>query len=412
MDVAILTIGTELTRGELVNTNAAWLSTRLTELGFDVVEHAVVADDKPKIVRAFHRLASEVGVVIVTGGLGPTTDDLTAECAAEALGVALVRDEDSLARIRERFVSLKRTMSVSNEKQADFPAGATVLVNPIGTAPGFFVTLGDARLFFTPGVPREMKKLFDEQIAPRIESHAKRDSYQIRIGTFGLPESVVGERLAGLEEANPGLVIGYRAHFPEVEVKVFVRAGDAAAAESRARSLADEVTRRLGDHAYGEGDGGLVAHVSELLVAKGLTLALAESCTGGLVGHLLTRPAGASRFLLAGAITYANEAKTEFANVPAELIAAHGAVSEPVARAMAEGIRARAKADFGVAITGVAGPGGGSPEKPVGTVFLAVASRSGTVVKPLLFVHDRPMIQTYAAYAALDLLRRTVAGLP
>jgi len=411
MDAAILTIGTELTRGELVNTNAAWIGTRLTELGFDVVEHAVVADDRDKIVRVFHRLSAEVGVVIVTGGLGPTTDDLTAECAAQALGAPLVRDEASLAKIRERFVMLKRPMSISNEKQADLPRGATVLPNPVGTAPGFAIALGKARFFFTPGVPREMKKMFDEQIVPHIEGHASRDTFQIRIGTFGLPESVVGERLAGLEAANPGLVIGYRAHFPEVEVKILVRAEDHTKAEERARALADETKRRLGDHAYGEGDGGFVAHVSELLAGRGLTLALAESCTGGLVGHLLTKPAGASRFLLAGAITYANEAKTDLANVPAALIAAHGAVSEPVARAMAEGIRARSKADFGLAITGVAGPGGGSPEKPVGTVFLAVASAKETVVKPLLFVHDRAMIQMYAAFCALDLLRRAVIGL-
>lgn len=412
MQAAILTIGTELTRGELVNTNAAWLGERLTALGYEVVEHTTVADDDAKMLSAFHRLSREVSVVIVTGGLGPTTDDRTASCIAAALGVALVRDEASLAAIRARLEARGRTLSDSNAKQADLPAGARVLPNAHGTAPGFAVVLGGARFFFAPGVPREMKPMFDDHVAPELGATAVARSAQIRIGTFGMPESLVGDALAGLEEAHPGLVLGYRAHFPEVEVKVLVNDETAEIAARRARSIADEVRARLGDFAYGEGGAGLVAHVSELLVRENETLALAESCTGGLVAHLLTAPAGASRFFLAGAVTYANEAKADLADVPIDLVARHGAVSVPVARAMAEGIRARSKADYGVAITGVAGPSGGSVEKPVGTVFLAVASAAGTVDHHLFFPHDRPLVQTYAAFTALDLLRRRLCGMP
>ncbi len=411
MQSAILTIGTELTRGELVNTNASWLSARLTALGFDVVEQAVIADDRATIVATFERLSRNGGLVLVTGGLGPTTDDLTTACAAEAMGVPLKRDPASLEHIRARFERLKRTMNPSNEKQADFPEGAEVLQNPIGSAPGFAIYLGKAHFFFMPGVPREMKTMFDDEIAPRVEKHAKKDTFQVRLRTFGLPESHVGDRLAGLEEANPGLTIGYRANFPEVEVKVHVRAEDFTSAKARSEALAEVVRERLGDFVFGEGEETFASVVAKALVAKKLTLAVAESCTGGLVGHLLTREAGASEYLLVDAVTYANEAKTRFADVSEELLRAHGAVSPEVARAMAEGIRARSGADVGLSLTGVAGPGGGSEEKPVGTVFLAVATREGTTVKHLLFVQERTMVQAYAAHAGLDLVRRVVTTL-
>jgi nicotinamide-nucleotide amidase len=411
MQSAILTIGTELTRGELVNTNATWLSARLTGLGFDVVEQSVIADDRATIVATFERLSNAVGLVLVTGGLGPTTDDLTTACAAEAMGVPLLRDPASLEHIRARFERLKRTMTPSNEKQADFPEGAEVLPNPIGSAPGFAIVLGKARVFFMPGVPREMKTMFDDQIAPRIEKHAKKDTFQVRLRTFGLPESHVGDRLAGLEEANPGLTIGYRANFPEVEVKVHVRAEDFESAKARSEALAAVVRERLGDFVFGEGEETFASVLAKALVEKKLTLAVAESCTGGLVGHLLTREAGASAYLLVDAVTYANEAKTRFADVSEDLLRAHGAVSPEVARAMAEGIRSRSGADVGLSLTGVAGPLGGSPEKPVGTVFLAVATREGTTVKHVLFVQERTMVQAYAAHAGLDLVRQVVATL-
>ncbi|MBN9166269.1 MAG: competence/damage-inducible protein A, partial [Myxococcales bacterium] len=219
----MLSIGTELTRGELVNTNASWLATGLTELGFEVIEHCTVDDDKGRIVAALDRLARAAKVIVCTGGLGPTTDDLTTVAVAAALGVGIERDEASLDHIRRRFEKLGRTMSESNAKQADFPAGAAILPNPIGTAPGFAVEIHGARAFFMPGVPREMKRMFDEHVVPRIREVAPNDSHQLRFRTFGLPESVVGEKLDGIEAAFPGVTIGYRAHFPEIEVKVLAR---------------------------------------------------------------------------------------------------------------------------------------------------------------------------------------------
>ncbi|MDF2696682.1 MAG: Molybdopterin binding motif protein, partial [Labilithrix sp.] len=254
MTCAVLSIGTELTRGELVNTNAAWISAGLTELGFEVIEHCVVDDDKGRIVAALDRLARSTKLVVCTGGLGPTTDDLTTVAVASALGVGLERDEASLDHIRRRFEKLGRTMSESNAKQADFPAGATVLANPLGTAPGFMVELRGAHAFFMPGVPREMKRMFDEEVVPRIRELSPNDSHQIRYRTFGLPESVVGEKLAGIEATFSGVTIGYRAHFPEIEVKVLARAADRTAAVDLAELAAAEVRTRLGEVIYGNGE--------------------------------------------------------------------------------------------------------------------------------------------------------------
>jgi nicotinamide-nucleotide amidase len=335
---------------------------------------------------------------------------------ASALGVSLVRDEAALEHIRRRFERLGRVMSDSNAKQADFPAGAGVLANPIGTAPGFEVTLGKARAFFMPGVPKEMQRMFDEQVVPRIRDVAPNDSHQIRFRTFGLPESVVGEKLAGIEEAFAGVTIGYRAHFPEIEVKVLARVpgpasrrpGDAQSV-SEARELAEraaqEVRVRLGDVIYGGGDDTFAGVVGRELRTRGWTLAIAESCTGGLVGHMITKEPGASDYLLLDAVTYANSAKQAVLGVDAEVLRGHGAVSPECAGRMAEGARRVSGADIALAITGIAGPTGGSDAKPVGLVYLAVATASGTDVQERRFTGDRLWIQTLAAYVGLGMVR-------
>jgi nicotinamide-nucleotide amidase len=405
MTCAILSIGTEITRGELVNTNAAWLAASLTDLGFEVLEHCTVDDDEARIVAALDRLSKTAKVIVATGGLGPTTDDLTTAAVAKALGVPLERDPASLDQIRRRFEKLGRTMSASNEKQADFPKGAGVLANPLGTAPGFEVSLGAARAFFMPGVPREMQRMFDEQITPRIRELSPNDSHQIRFRTFGLPESVVGEKLAGIEAQNAGVTIGYRAHFPEIEVKVLARAKDKSAAHELATRVAAEVRARLADVVYGEGDDTFPGVVGRALRTRGWTLAIAESCTGGLVGHLLTREPGASDYLVLDAVTYANSAKQQVLGVDEDALRGHGAVSAEVATRMAEGARCVSGADVALSITGIAGPIGGTETKPVGLVFLAVSTAKGTVVKERNFQYrDRAQIQTIAAYAGLQMV--------
>jgi nicotinamide-nucleotide amidase len=405
MTCTVLCIGTELTRGELVDTNGPWLAAGLTDLGFEVLEKTIVDDDRARIISALTRLATFSKVIICTGGLGPTTDDLTSLAVAEALGVPTERDEASLEHIRRRLEKFGRTVSPTNAKQADFPRGAEILANPIGTAPGFHVKVGEALAFFMPGVPREMKRMFEEQIVPRIRALAPNQSHQVRLRTFGLPESVVGERLAGVEEAFPGVTIGYRAHFPEIEVKVLARG----AAEPIVRDLCEkaalEVRSRLADVVYGDGDDTFAGVVGRALRSKGFALAIAESCTGGLVGHMVTREPGASDFLLVDAVTYANSAKTRFLGVDEDVLRGHGAVSAEVAAAMAEGVRRISGADIALSLTGVAGPTGGSAEKPVGTVYLAIASAKGTLVKHRVFPGERLQVQTLASYAGLQLVR-------
>ncbi len=403
---AVLSIGTELTRGELVNTNAAWLSEQLTLLGCEVLEHAVVDDDVPRVVAALRRLVEGRAVLVVTGGLGPTTDDRTAEAAAEAAGVELVRHEPSLEAVRRKFAAVGREMTVSNAKQADLPAGAEAIPNPVGTAPGFALTLGGCRCFFMPGVPHEMKRIFLEHVQPALAPTVERRSHQVRLRTFGLPESVVGERLAGLEEASPGVTLGYRASFPEIEVKVHARAESAAEAAERAQRVAREVRDRLEGLVFGEGEETYAAFVGRILRDRGLTLAVAESCTGGMVGAMVTEVPGSSDYLLLDAVTYSNAAKTSVLGVSSEILRAHGAVSGESAAAMADGARRVADADLAISITGIAGPGGGTETKPVGTVWIGLAWRDREPVAEEHRLHgDRHRIRTMAAYLAL----RTVA---
>lgn len=407
MTAAVLCIGTELTRGELLNSNATWLAESLTRIGLEVTALDCVDDDRERIEAALRRLSGANQVVVCTGGLGPTTDDITTECAARVGGLALERDQASLEHIEKLMARFGRTVAASNAKQADFPVGSRILPNPRGTAAGFCLRLLGASAYFMPGVPSEMKAMFDSCIAPDLAALVTESRHQIVLRTFGLPESDANDRLAGVE-ASFGVVIGYRASLPEIEVKVLAKAASSAEAQATARRAADEARSRLGDHVYAEGFGSLPESVGALLGAKGLTLAIAESCTGGLAAELVTRLPGASRYFLGGVVAYANSAKTELLGVPAELIAQHGAVSEPVARAMAEGARQRLGADIGLAFTGIAGPDGGTTEKPVGLVHWAVASATGTEHRERVFLGDRQDIRRRATFAGFDLIRRSL----
>lgn len=407
---AILATGTELTRGELTNTNAQWIGERLTLLGFEVVEHATVGDRRDDIAASLRRLSGLVEVVVVTGGLGPTTDDLTAEVVASVLQVALVTHQPSLAAIADRYQKvLGRVMPASNAKQADLPDGADVLPNAIGTAPGFAVTLGQARLYFLPGVPREMKAMFERSVQPAIEAQVTLRGHQVRLRTFGLSESQAQDLLVGVEQGVPGVVIGYRAHFPEIEIKVQAEPAAGALAAQAVERVVERVRERLGDAIYGVEDDSYPAWVGGLLRTRGWTLAVAESCTGGLVGKLLTDAPGSSDFLVLDAVTYSNVAKQRVLGVSEDVLRAHGAVSEEVACAMAEGVLGLGDADLAVAITGIAGPGGGSEEKPVGTVWLASARRGGkTVAERLFWPLDRDRVRLMSAYLALRMVAQRV----
>jgi len=410
--VAILAIGTELTRGELVNTNSPWLSERLIALGFDVLEHRTIDDHLERITQSLLDLAARFDLVFATGGLGPTTDDITAQAAARALGVPLHSSEAGLENIRRRFTALGREMSPSNLKQADLPEGCDILTNVVGTAPGFAIRFeSGARMFFMPGVPVEMRTIFNEQIESQIAPHASRTTHQIHLRTFGTGESIIGEKLAGIEASLPGVTIGYRASFPEVEVKVLARAADAALAEQLAERGAKIVRERLGTFVYGDASDTFAGFVGGVLRDRGLRIAVAESCTGGLVGQMITSVPGSSEYLLLDAVTYSNASKIRILGVQEDLIRAYGAVSSEVAAAMAEGAMRITGANFALSITGIAGPGGGTAEKPVGTVWVGLARQDGlTETRLLKLAGERDRVRTLAAYQALQWLADAAVG--
>lgn len=399
MKAAVLSIGTELTRGELLNTNSFWLADKLTALGFEVTRIDCCDDDRARIVQSLQQLADGHSVIVSTGGLGPTTDDITTECVGLLLGVPLERDAASLAHIEALFQRIGRPMTDNNKKQADFPKGANILANPNGTAPGFSVLIGKAHAFFTPGVPREMEPMFREHISKAIAPLAPSTQKQMRFRTFGKAEAEIGQLLDGVEAAYQGIIVGYRAHYPEIEVKVLAKAATPEAAATLCERAAQDVRARLGSAIMSEGDDTLVQIVSKAYRANKRTLALAESCTGGLVAQMLTAEPGASDVFVGGVVAYADRVKTELLGVPAALIEKHGAVSKEVALAMADGARTRLNADVAIAITGIAGPGGATGAKPVGLVFIAVNDS----VHEYKFRGDRYRIQRIAAYQALRL---------
>ncbi len=405
--VEILSTGDELLTGQVVDTNSTWLMDRLWDLGLMVRRKTLVADDRTDLQAALREVTSRADVVVMSGGMGPTEDDLTAECVAAVLGVPLELHPPSLEAIARRFQHFGRPMTPNNRKQALFPRGAEVIPNRFGTAPGFSVRVGRALLFCLPGVPLEYKGLCDEAVLPRLAAGLESVPAGRVVKLFGLGESAADQTMRPVmdDPRNAGVRFGYRAHWPEVHVKWTV-SGPAAA--TRADRIRGEVRALFGEAVWGEGKDELPPLVVERLLARGEKVATAESCTGGLVAQLLTSVPGSSGAFDLGVVVYSYEAKTELVSVPAALLAAHGAVSEPVARALAEGARARGKATWGIGITGIAGPGGGTPEKPVGTVHLALAGPGGTSHLQRLYRGDRDRVRRSTAFEALFLLLRAM----
>ncbi|MBN1610427.1 MAG: competence/damage-inducible protein A [Polyangiaceae bacterium] len=408
MKVAILCIGSELTRGELVDTNGPWLARALGDQGHDVDQIVCVPDQPAPIALALQHLAGRYQAIVATGGLGPTTDDLTRDVVARVVGVPLERNTEQLEAIRQRLAARGRGLTESNARQADVPRGARVLPNAHGTAPGFSVSIGASRAIFMPGVPREMRAMFAAHAGPALGPAPDAATAQVVLRTSGMPESAVCDALGGLEKAY-GVSIAYQVHVPDLDVKVLARADTRAEATARARAAADEARQRLGPHVvFGEGQDELAGVVGSLLVERGRSLALAESCTGGLVAELLTDHPGASRFFAGGVVSYANEAKRQLLGVPREALEQWGAVSEQVARAMAEGARRSFGVDLALALTGIAGPEGGSDEKPVGLVYIALAGPQSVDCERHVLAGGRSDVRLRAAYAGLALVRRTV----
>ena len=402
--VEILSTGDELLTGQVVDTNSAWLMDRLWDLGVMVRRKTLVGDDRQDLLAALAETTGRADLVVMSGGLGPTEDDLTSECVAAAMGVPLEEDAASLEAIRRRFERLRRTMTPNNAKQARFPRGAVVLANRFGTAPGFEVRLGRAELVCLPGVPSEYRGMNEEFVLPRVAARVGGGSAARLVKLFGLPESHADHAMRPVMDApqNAAARFGFRAHWPEIHVKWSVVGEDAS---RRADEILVEVRRIFGDSIFGEEKQEMAQVVVDRLVARGDRLALAESCTGGLLAELVTSVPGASAAFDVGVVAYANSVKTALLEVPAEVLAQHGAVSEPVARAMAEGARRRGQATWGIGITGIAGPTGGTPEKPVGTVHLAIAGPQDTQAWARVYPGDRDRIRKIAAFDALNRLR-------
>lgn len=422
----ILSQGDEVVTGQIADTNAAWLSTRLTDLGFTVVRHTTVGDRMDDLERVFREIGARADACVCTGGLGPTDDDLTAEAVARAFERPLALDEVALGQIEERFRSFGRPMAPVNRKQALLPAGSDRLDNLWGTAPGFAFR-GERCLFAClPGVPREMTRMFEHGVEPRLRAaFPLRPGRRVTLRTIGVGESDLQQAMG--DWSADGVTVGYRTTMPENHLKLWFDAdtfppgpGDDALVAAVAA-----VWERIGRWVFtiegaprppapgiDVGGGTLAAVVGRRLAAAGATLAIAESCTGGRLAAACVAIPGASEWLLEGVVAYANAATIRLLGVSEADLAAHGAVSEPVARAMAEGVRARAGATWGVGITGIAGPGGGSAEKPIGTVHVAVSGPPGTVHRALRLPGDRDRVQTFSVASALELLRRNLPELP
>ncbi|MFQ5456944.1 MAG: competence/damage-inducible protein A [Myxococcota bacterium] len=409
----IIAIGNEVLNGEIVNSNAGFIASRLGDAGWRVVRHTVVADDEADILQAFGEAEARARVVIVSGGLGPTRDDITSACAARFFGVERHLDKEVLAGIRAFFERVNYPMTENNRNQALFPEGAVVLPNPMGTAPGFRMARGERHFFFVPGVPREMKRMLDHEILPFLEGLLAPGSHRtaVLLRVFGIGESRLDELLSDATHGIPGTSMGFRADFPENLLRLVAEGSDAREAEDRLKRLRSEVEARLGELVLGESDRRIEAIVGELLRDRGLRIATAESCSGGLLAHRLTNVPGSSDYFERGLVTYSNLAKCESLGVPEDLIRAEGAVSEAVAAAMAEGVRRLSKADIGVGITGIAGPSGGTAEKPVGLVFIGLASAEGTQAHRLKFFGDRERVKNWSAAVALNMVRMHILGL-
>lgn len=410
----ILTIGDELCRGETVDTNAAFLAGELWQREVECAWQVSCRDRAVDIRRAVEQAAGRADLVLCSGGLGPTEDDLTVDTLAELVGAPPEVHAPSRERWRARFEGTA-LVAPSSERQLRVPGGARVYDNPAGAAPGFEVAVGGVPVIALPGVPREMKAIFETHLVARIDAlRAARGDHR-RIGRrvwrcFGRGESQLATALDGLlapDEADASL--HYNVSFPETLVKLVVRGADDAAVAARLAALAPEVERRLGEAAYGGEGDSLAAVLGRALAERGLTLATAESCTGGLVGGLVTEVPGSSRYYLGGVVAYANAEKVRALGVAPATLDAHGAVSEETVREMAAGARRALGADVGVAVSGVAGPDGGTPDKPVGTVWLAVAGPGEAIAtKHLRWPGTRQQIRVLAASWALVLARRSV----
>ncbi|MDZ7374015.1 MAG: competence/damage-inducible protein A [candidate division KSB1 bacterium] len=408
----IISIGDELLLGVTVNTNAPYIARRLAEVGIPVVRILTVGDEMGAIVRALEE-SSDADIVVTTGGIGPTHDDVTVAAVAAFLGTELVEDESTLARIRSIFQERRTPTPESSAKQALVPKGAVLIENPLGMAPGLHVRKGRCQYFVLPGVPSEMQAMVDRYVLPIVRDLGAGEVLVRRVlRTTGIYESALFDRVGDLDPIRSlGVRVAFLPGVEGVDIGLSVegkRAEEAQQVLDQAESL---LRSRVGEWIYGVGETPLEEVVAELFFRTGKTVSTAESCTGGLLAHRLTNVAGSSTYFERGVVAYSNQAKVQLLGVREETLRTYGAVSEPTAIEMAEGVRRISGTDFGVSTTGIAGPGGGTPEKPVGLVYIGFSDGRRSYARQFYFRRERLFNKTRAALAALDLLRRELLQL-
>jgi len=407
MRAEIIAVGSELLTPDRVDTNSLFLTSELNELGIRVIHKAVVGDAPEEMRSSFRHALDRAEVVVSSGGLGPTDDDRTRETVAELLGRKLKRDDALLRHIQERFRRSGREMADINVRQAMVPEGATILPNPRGTAPGLWLEQGGHIVVLLPGVPSELRAMFEEEVKPRLArlgASARLFTRHLRVA--GLAESEVEQRVSPLYALYPGVETTILASPAGVELHPRAWSSDAAKAEATLDEMTKRMALALGEYLFSTRGETLEEVVGRALTENRATIAVAESCTGGMVAERLTKVPGSSAYFVGGVVCYSNELKTSFAGVPAELIESKGAVSSEVALALADGIRKATGATLGVGVTGIAGPGGGTPEKPVGLVHIGIADERGPREKAFRFMGDREHIRQRATQTALDAVRR------
>ncbi len=409
LNAEIIAIGSEMLTPFRLDTNSLWLTERLNSMGIDVKLKTVVGDDESRLEETIRDAMKRSEIVISTGGLGPTEDDITRKMFARVLKRRLILDDAILERLRARFAKRGMPMPEINARQALVMERAEVLPNPNGTAPGMLIEEGKCTVVLLPGPPREMRPMFDASVAPALKQRAG-DLLIVRrcLSIFGLTESRTDELAAPVytKFQNPSTTILFKDG--QIELHLTAQAKNETEANRLLDDLAGQLDEVLGDYVFSRREEKLEEVVGELLRWRGYSLATAESCTGGLLAGRITEVAGSSEYFLEGVVTYSNEAKMRMLGVPKELLEQHGAVSEPVATAMAAGVRQLAGSTFGIGITGIAGPGGGSEEKPVGLVYIALADEDNVTARNFIFPGDRQFIRTLSVNAALDLIRRRI----
>jgi len=411
MNAEIIAVGTELLMGQIANTNAQYLSARLADLGINVYFHSVVGDNPGRLKACLKQALGRLDIVITTGGLGPTKDDLTKETIAEALGLPLVLHQESLEYIKEFFEKLNRRMCENNVKQAYLPAGCKVIPNRNGTAPGCIVEQGGKTVVMLPGPPRELIPMFEDTVFPHFAGRTGQVIGSKMLKIFGIGESEMETRIMDMVERQSNPTIAPYADMGEISLRVTARGHDRDEVESLIAPVVDDIKERLHPHVYSDAGQSMEEVVIGLLAEKGLTLSTAESCTGGMLASRIVGVPGASRVFDRGFVTYSNEAKIRELGVRQETLDTFGAVSRETAEEMAKGLAEKTGTSAGLAITGIAGPDGGTAEKPVGLVYVAAFLNGRIETQKLNLRGDRQRVRTVSCLHALDLLRKMLLGI-